>query len=358
MLIVTLITFLFWLLYVVLIGGYICRWNKTSDYIPEGKATGPCFSVIIPFRDEEARLGGILHDLVLQDYPVEKFEVILVDDHSRDKSTEIAGEYCGRQGNFSLIPLSAGKSGKKNAIDTGIKDARHDYIITTDADCRAGRQWLSVMASFCNDFSPAMVIGLVRPESSGRSFPDFFQQLELISLTGAGAASALGGKPIFCSGANLCYRKELYSGIHDPMQKAIASGDDTFLLLQMKQSFRKDIRVLKSRLSFVTTKSEANFAGFIQQRSRWISKSTRYRDREILYSALVVFLANMAMLTAMGLMMAGYHPWFFAVMIMIKLLTDGYFLFSLSDYAGFKFNLAVYAAVSYTHLTLPTKRIV
>ena len=330
------------LFYVILIGRYAWIWKNFPEYIPGNKKPALCFSVIIPFRNEEAQLTGILNDLSMQDYPAEITEIILVDDHSHDNSVVIVQEFCSRYAHFRLVQLPDGKCGKKEALDTGIQTASYDYILTADADCRAGKQWLSAMASYCHDLAPAMVIGMVVTEASGSGFLSYFQQLESISLAGTGAASAIGGKPIYCSGANLCYRKEVYSGIHDPMRKSIASGDDTFLLLQMKTRFRRDIMVLKSKQALVTTKAEKQLAGFLKQRSRWISKSTHYRDWEILYSAMVVMLANLALLAEAVLWIAGCQPWLFASMLLTKLLLDGYFIFSLSAFFEIKFRPMAY----------------
>jgi len=330
------------LLYVILIGRYAWNWKNFPEYIPGNKKPDLRFSVIIPFRNEESQLPGILNDLSMQDYPATITEIILVDDHSHDDSVVIVQEYCSCYAHFRLVQLPDGKSGKKEALDTGIQTASHDYILTADADCRAGKQWLSAMASFCHDLSPAMVIGLVVTEASDSGFLGYFQQLESISLAGAGAASAIGGKPIYCSGANLCYRKEVYSGIHDPMRKSIASGDDTFLLLQMKTRFRRDIMVLKSRQALVTTQGEKQLAGFLKQRSRWISKSAHYRDWEIVYAAWVVMLANLAVMAEAVLWIAGHRPWLFASMLLTKLLLDGYFIFSLSAYFEIKLRPLAY----------------
>ncbi|OFY54991.1 MAG: hypothetical protein A2Y87_10925, partial [Bacteroidetes bacterium RBG_13_46_8] len=274
----TLITVLSLLLYVFLICRYACRWNHTPEYVPGPVENTPCFSVILPFRNEEKHLPGIMNDLSTQDYPPGKIEVILVNDRSDDQSWSVANEFCQHHDNFSVIIPPAGKTGKKEALHAGILAARHEIIVTTDADCRAGRRWLSTLASFYCDVSPAMIIGLVVPHTGEKGFFHYFQQLECISLTGAGAASAVDRKPIYCSGANLCYRKDLYLRFSDPMLQSVFSGDDTFLLLKMKKKYREGIRVLKSKDALIRTKAEATPADFFRQRSRWISKSFLYRD--------------------------------------------------------------------------------
>jgi biofilm PGA synthesis N-glycosyltransferase PgaC len=330
------------LLYVLLITRYLFLWKAFPEYIPRAAGIVPGFSVILPFRNEENFLPRILNDLSLQDYPPEMFEVILVNDHSGDRSPALALDFCRTHENFRVIPLPDEYTGKKQALHAGIREARHEMIVTTDADCRAGRQWLSTLASFCKDHSPAMVIGLVVPQNGRNDFFNYFQQLEFISLTGAGAASAIAHKPVYCSGANVCYRKDLYFRFGDPMKQSVISGDDTFLLLQIKKEFRADIRVLKSKHALIRTKTEETPAGFMRQRSRWISKSTLYRDRDIVYAALVTWLANFMTTMALVLVFFGYPLWLFAVILAMKFLPDGFFLRNLSQYFGIRFHILRY----------------
>jgi len=343
MVILTLITVIPLLLYTILICRYTRGWNTYREYKPGRIENAPCFSVILPFRNEENHLPGILNDLSLQDFPSDKVEVILVNDHSEDQSLSVARQFCRHHGNFVLIVLPDGRAGKKEAIHAGILAARHEIIVTTDADCRAGRQWLSTLASFYQDVAPAMIIGLVIPQSGENGLFSYFQKLESISLTGAGAASAIDRKPIFCSGANLSYRKDLYLRYDDPMNQSVISGDDTFLLLQIKKQYRTGIRVLKSKNALIRTGAETNPADFIRQRSRWISKSIHYRDPDILYSALVVGFANLMTAVAVLLLFFGYPPWLIPILLAMKFIPDGFFLWHLSRYFGISFRLFYYA---------------
>jgi glycosyltransferase involved in cell wall biosynthesis len=93
--------------------------------------TTPQISVIIPARDEEASLGSCLESLVSQTGVT--FEIIVVDDHSTDRTAEIAAS-------FPIVrvieagPLPAGWTGKNNAVTTGARAARGSWLLFTDAD--------------------------------------------------------------------------------------------------------------------------------------------------------------------------------------------------------------------------------
>lgn len=96
----------------------------------------PQVSVIIPARNEEACLGACLDSLVAQTGV--DFEIIVVDDHSTDRTREIASSFAARHGSkvrvIEVGPLPAGWTGKNNAVATGARAARGEWLLFTDAD--------------------------------------------------------------------------------------------------------------------------------------------------------------------------------------------------------------------------------
>lgn len=96
-------------------------------------AQPPTLSVIIPARNEEASLGDCLRSLVAQSGVV--FEIIVVDDHSTDRTHEIAQSFPKEQVRvIEAGPLPAGWTGKNNAVATGARQARGKWFLFTDAD--------------------------------------------------------------------------------------------------------------------------------------------------------------------------------------------------------------------------------
>ena len=91
----------------------------------------PQVSIIVPARDEEASLGDCLRSLVAQTGI--NFEIILVDDHSTDRTREIALTFPGVRV-IEAGPLPEGWTGKNNAVITGAREARGEWLLFTDAD--------------------------------------------------------------------------------------------------------------------------------------------------------------------------------------------------------------------------------
>jgi len=91
----------------------------------------PQVSVIIPARNEEANLGTCLESLTQQGRF--SFEIIVVDDHSTDRTKEIAKSFAGVQV-IDADTVPAGWTGKNNALASGVRVAQTDWFLFTDAD--------------------------------------------------------------------------------------------------------------------------------------------------------------------------------------------------------------------------------
>ena len=96
-----------------------------------GKTGQPVLSVIVPARNEEANLGQCLESLVSQTGV--EFEIIVVDDHSTDRTREIAGSFPEVRV-IEAGPLPEGWTGKNNAVTTGARRAKGEWLLFTDAD--------------------------------------------------------------------------------------------------------------------------------------------------------------------------------------------------------------------------------
>jgi GT2 family glycosyltransferase len=93
--------------------------------------SAPMVSVVVPARNEETCLGACLASLVRQTDVT--FEVIVVDDHSTDRTREIAASFSEVRV-IEAGPLVVGWTGKNNAVDAGARDARGEWLLFTDAD--------------------------------------------------------------------------------------------------------------------------------------------------------------------------------------------------------------------------------
>lgn len=117
----------------------------TRQQLRNGNPTSfPLVSVLIPARNEEATLPGLLEQLQLQEYP--NFEVIVYDDASTDSTGSIAEKYAGKNRNYRVISSSDGPPegwlGKNHACHLLAQNASGEYLLFLDADVRVERTFL------------------------------------------------------------------------------------------------------------------------------------------------------------------------------------------------------------------------
>ncbi len=247
-------------------------------------------SVVIACKDEQENLPDLLVKLSAQDYPLNRFEVIIADDHSTDKT--IAAARCYEYHLNLKININEG-SGKKHALKTGILAANGNLIVTTDADCAPPAAWLRTIVSFYEEHAPDMIICPVEL-SAVKGFFGRFQQLEFLSLQAVTAGTTSGNNAVMCNGANLAFTKDAWLENQENLRFDIATGDDVFLLHSMKKK-KSNILWLESHDSTIVTDGAPDFASFLSQRKRWASKSTAYRDTYSIILGIVTFVTNAAL---------------------------------------------------------------
>ena len=265
-------------------------WRATPLFTAVEQTGSQFFSIIIPARNEEYTLPQLLRALQQQDYPGNQFEVIVVDDHSTDQTAAVAAQF-----EFvHLIRLTEDgiNSYKKKAVETGVKAARHPWIVCTDADCVPGPAWLRAISAAIDTADPVFIAAPVCINNN-RTLVQLFQAADFIMLQGITGAAVHQKKLSMCNGANLAYRKMAFekvggfAGIDD-----IASGDDMLLMHKIAKEYPGRTYYLKSTEAIMHTAPVTTWRGFFSQRIRWASKATHYRDRRIFFVLLLVYLFN------------------------------------------------------------------
>lgn len=241
------------------------RMIEAVPYRPDD-SVHPKVSILVPFRNEAAALPGLIDALHHLDYPSGSLEVLMVDDHSEDESAAIV-----RSSGFRLVSLPVGCEGKKRALDFGIQQATGELILATDADCRPGPQWVLAITGHFADDQVQMVLGPVRLQA--HSWFGRWQAMEFGVLQAVTAASVELGSPVMANGANLCYRRSVYSAVGGYADNFhVASGDDQFLLQKISDTFPGSVRYAAAAEAMVTTFPTKSVGAFINQRIRWASK--------------------------------------------------------------------------------------
>ncbi|MGD9994271.1 MAG: glycosyltransferase [Salinivirgaceae bacterium] len=339
--IVWLFAVVFSLMYLFVMMGFLSGWNGLVNYTQKQKQHHTRVSILLPFYNEFENLEACVEGLVHQQIQTTLVEILLIDDHSTDGSTKLAQQLAAQYYQVSYLANPEGTKGKKAALETGIASAKGDLIITTDADCSHPPHWLSTMIDYYETQQAGLIIGPVTMQI-GTSWLQKFQGIEFVSLIGTTGGAAGINRPIMCNGANLAFTKAVYQEFSDPFKKEFLSGDDVFLMHQVKSRYPESIHFIKSAQALVETKSAGSWKQFFRQRFRWASKTPGYTDSDTLFTAGVVFGISLTIILSALLMIQDlnfYKPLLFV--FLFKTAIDSWFFFWVALFFN-KRKLAVY----------------
>ncbi len=324
------LAFLLLLLYAGLMYAYRRGWDGTPDFmVPESFVPQTKIAVIIPARNEESNMESCLQSLLKQDYPAHLLRIVLVDDHS-DDATAAIGEKLGVEViRMALFPPPEGPAFKKHALQKGIETAADaELIITTDADCTAGRQWLQTLVAFYEKTRPAAIVAPVRFHVTADRL-DIFQALDFASMQGITAAVNTLQIGTMANGANLAFSREAFEKVGGYTGTThLATGDDYLLLHKIKTAFGPGkIGYLKARSAMVFTQPQPDLLHFFRQRIRWASKSGKYKDVPLTAQLLLVYALNVVLLSGFFLLFTPVVQWgAFLALLALKAGAEYYFL--------------------------------
>lgn len=352
--------------YCALFCAYIIGWWKIRNDHTLSVDFSTKVSIIIPVRNEEKNILNCLNDISKQDYPGYLFEIIVVDDHSTDRTVEIIEKFRKQIVNenvsasdflkvirlkdiqFSDIP-KVDLIGKKNAISQAIKISGSELIVTTDADCRIGKQWLASIVSYFEAYKPYLISAPVVFKDE-ESFFEKIQSLEFIGLIGIGASSIQIRQPNMCNGANLAYRRNVFNEVNGYEGNNSSSGDDEFLMHKIFKKYPKGVRFLKSKKAIVFTSPQKKIGDFIQQRKRWVSKSTRYNNESSTLTAWIVLLFNISLLINLYYSIFQKNYTLFALQIAIKFSVELIFFLQITRFFDKRALIALFIPSQFLHI--------
>lgn len=335
-LIISIISFSLALAYLGLILFLRRGWNNLETFNPKINQFKTTVSILIAARNEEDKIYNTIIDILAQDYPSHLVELIVVDDHSTDRTSEIVLSFAER--GVKLLVLNESKplnSYKKKAITEAIKLSESELIITTDADCRMSSTWLKTIVGFYEAGNYKMISSPVLFFEEKSIFEEM-QSLEFLFLLGLGAAGVGNKMPSTCNGANLAYRREVFyelKGFQGIDQ--LASGDDELFLHKVASVYPDGIGFCKARGAMVYTHAKSSLGEFIQQRKRWASKSTKYKNKAVVFIGVLVWLFNFIIVLTSFLGFFNSFYWYLSLaIIIIKIIAELSFQVTLCRFAN------------------------
>ncbi len=236
-------------------------------------------SVIVCARDEAANLARNLPGLLVQKYP-STHEIIVVNHNSQDDTRYLLEEFRKTFKGLQMVNLeqeAKGIPGKKYPLSIGIKEAKYEIVLLTDADCvPATENWIYAMQDAYDD-GVEIVLGYgsyhKRPGLLNKliRFETYHSALQYLSY-------ALAGVPYMGVGRNLSYKKDLFfknkgfSSINH-----LPGGDDDLFINKVANKHNTRIAIEEDTLTLSEPKK--TLGNWIRQKNRHYSTARYYKPQ-------------------------------------------------------------------------------
>ncbi len=228
------------------------------------EATNKTVSIIIPAYNEEKSIEKTIISALSLDYPANKFEIIVIDDGSKDKTYYLAKKF-ERNKSLKIRVLKKTNGGKGSALNLGIKNSKGEIIVTMDADTFTEASCLKKMIGYFYNRKIAAVvpsIGVYKPKSIWQRI----QQIEYAMGVFLRKSFATTNSIHVTPGAFSAYRKSFFDKYGGYDEKNITEDLEIALRIQSK-----NLIIENSPNAIVYTITPNSFKDLLIQRRRWYS---------------------------------------------------------------------------------------
>lgn len=244
--------------------------------IPKSTPSEIPISVVICAKNEFQGLKKNLPLILNQDYP--EFEVVVVNDASDDETIFLLEDLAHEYKHLKVVTIAQDLNffkGKKFPLALGIKSAKFENLLLTDADCEpAGNRWIAEMASGFTSGKEVVLGYGPHDESNGFlnkiiRFETAFTAMQYFSL-------AIWGLPYMGVGRNLAYKRSLFiqnKGFISHYK--VQSGDDDLFINKVAK--KSNTSIVFSPDSFASSKAKERFDEWWRQRRRHLSTGLYYK---------------------------------------------------------------------------------
>lgn len=222
---------------------YLIFYLRLALHKPMLKECEEPVTVIIPARNEAKNLMNNLPQFMRQNYP--NFQVVVVNDASWDSSKEVLETLSNQFSNLYVINIDETehyRGSKKFAVTLGIKGAKHEKLILSDADCiPTSINWLKGMAAAFGNKDVVIGFG---PIARRKGLLNYLIRYDTFQIGLQYLSFALSGLPYMGVGRNLGYKKELFFSVSGfKKHYHIASGDDDLFINQVARKHNTAVQI-------------------------------------------------------------------------------------------------------------------
>lgn len=243
--------------------------NITQKRIP--------ISVIVCAKNQEENVKNFIPLLAEQNYP--DFEIVLIDDASSDETLEVFENFEKQYSNIRLVKVKNNEAfwgNKKYALTLGIKSARKEYLLFTDANCYpTSKDWITAMSAQFT-MNKTIVLGYGAYEKIEKSFLNKLIRFETLLTAIQYFSWAKIGLPYMGVGKNLAYKKEEFFNVNGYINHIqIRTGDDDLFINEAAN--KSNTTIAYAPESFTYSKPKESYKDWFKQKKRRLTTLSHYK---------------------------------------------------------------------------------
>jgi len=272
----------------------------------------PTVSLIVCAKNEAENLEKHIPLWLEQEHP--NFEIILINDASSDETLAVMQQFAQLDSRIQIVNVKNNEAfwgNKKYALTLGIKRAKNNLLVFTDADCRpSSHNWLSIMASqFSEDKQIILGYGAYEKE---KGFLNKIIRFETLMTAVQYFSYAQSGMPYMGVGRNLAYTSTVFYEVNGFIKHIkIASGDDDLFINEAATS--TNTAICTSLEAFTYSIPKKTWKQWIRQKKRHYSTARLYKSRQR-YLLGLYYLMNL-LFWSLAVVVLFTHFWLYGIVI-------------------------------------------
>jgi glycosyltransferase involved in cell wall biosynthesis len=264
-------------LYYILVVFSRLAFFKNEQHKPSSFSQNKAVSVIIAAHNEEKNLRRMLPIMLNQNY--DDFEVVVINDRSSDGTYDYLNKLKSQVNNLKIVTVERKPehiNGKKFALTMGIKAAKYEYLLFTDADCVPENEyWVSSVSEQFSE-KKQIILGYSQYQTEEHSLLNFFIRFETFYTAVQYLSLALCGKPYMGVGRNLAYKKKLFFEQNGFFKHLVITGGDDDLFVNHAAT-AENTTIVIGKDSKTLSLPKQSWAAWFRQKKRHLSVGKLYK---------------------------------------------------------------------------------
>jgi glycosyltransferase involved in cell wall biosynthesis len=307
---------------------YIFKFSRLPFYRKKPASPNPQpVSVVICAHDEEENLRTLLPALFKQEHP--DFEIVVVNDRSNDNTYDLLLGLSHAHHNLKIVQVEkvpADINSKKYGLTLGIKAAKNDIILLTDADCIPNSaNWVSAMSNHFDE-NTQIVIGYSQYIKT-KSILNQFIRFETLYTGLQYITSALSGNPYMGVGRNLAYRKSFFLQKKGFNHLKVTGGDDDLFVNEYANKKNTKVAIGDDCLMYSLPKK--NISSYYKQKKRHLYAGKYYKLKDKIRLAFLSLSHILFWISFITLAILGFEPSYLGIGLAVRMATM-YLIFHIS----------------------------